>query len=144
LKIKFKKLHPNAVKPTYAKDGDAGLDLTAVEINDRNKYFEIKYGIAVEIPKGYFGFIVTRSSITNVNLMKKNGIGLIDSGFRGEIVSRFKKVKFEDGTQEKLYTVGERTAQLLIMPFPYIEMEEVEILSETQRGDGGFGSTNCS
>lgn len=141
MNVKFKKLHSDAVTPSYAKDGDAGLDLTVVAIEERNEFIEYKFGIAIEIPKHFFGLMIPRSSITKMNLMMKNSVGIIDSGYRGELVFRCKKVKFEDGTQEKLYQVGEKAAQLIILPAPEISLREVEELSDSERGTGGFGST---
>lgn len=142
MNVKIKRLHPDAVIPSYAKDGDAGLDLTVVSIEDRNEFIQYNFGLAIEIPEHFFGLIVPRSSITKMNLMMKNSAGIIDSGYRGELCFRCKKVKFEDGTQEKFYQVGERAAQLLIIPAPQITLTEVEELQESDRGTGGFGSTN--
>lgn len=141
MKIRFVKTHPDAVIPSYAKEGDNGLDLTAVSVEDKNEHYEVKFGIAVEIPEHHIGIIMPRSGITNMNLMMKNGVGNIDSNYRGELVARFKKVKFEDGTQDKLYQVGQRCAQFLILPCPRLEPEEVLFLTDTIRGADGFGST---
>ena len=141
MQVKIKKLHEKAVIPQYAKDGDAGVDLTITDIEEKNEFYEVKFGLAIEIPQGYFGMIVSRSGVTKMNHMLKNGVGIIDSGYRGELVARFKKVKFEDGSQEKIYQVGERAAQLLIIPYPQIIFKEVEELSETERGGTGFGSS---
>lgn len=142
MKVKIKKLHPDAVVSKYSKRGDAGLDLTVTEIAEYNEYFETKFGIAIEIPEGYVGLMFPRSSITTTNLILKNSVGVIDSGFRGQLLARFKRVEFEDGTGNTVYKIGDRAAQLIIMPIPYIDLEEVEELSETDRGEGGFGSTN--
>lgn len=144
MKVKIKKLHPNAVIPSYAKEGDAGLDLTITSIKDDNKYIQFNFGVAIEIPKHFVGLIVPRSSITNTNLMMKNSVGVIDSGFRGELCFRCKRVKFEDGTQSVFYQVKERGAQLLILPCPEIELVEVDELTESERGTDGFGSTSRS
>jgi len=140
--VKFKKLVPEAITPSYAKDGDAGLDLTVISIEEKNEYIQYNFGIAIEIPKHFFGFMVPRSSITKMNLMMKNSVGIIDSGYRGELVFRTKKVKFEDGTQDKLYAVGDKAAQLIILPAPEIRFLEVEVLTESERGENGFGSTD--
>lgn len=141
MQIKIKKLDEKAVIPQYAKEGDAGVDLTVTSIEEKNEFYEVKFGLAVEIPQGYFGMIVSRSGITKMNHILKNGVGIIDSGYRGELVARFKKVKFEDGSQEKVYQIGERAAQLLIIPYPQIIFKEVSELSETERGSTGFGSS---
>lgn len=141
MQVKFKKLHPNAVVPKQTLAGDVGLDLTVTEIEERTEFLEAKFGIAVEIPEGHFGILSPRSSITKMNVMQKNSIGIIDSGYRGELVVRFKKVKFEDGSQERIYQVGDRAAQLIILPYPSIETVEVDELESSARGENGFGST---
>lgn len=143
IKVKFKKLHHNAVLPSYAKPGDAGLDLTVTEIQYKDEFTEYRFGISVEIPDGFFGLLVPRSSITKMNLMLKNSVGIIDAGFRGEIVARFKTVKFDVGFYEGAkYQKGDRAAQLIILPYPNIQPEFAEELTVTERGEGGFGSTN--
>ena len=88
--LKFKKLHPKAVLPTYAKPGDAGMDLVATEIiSNSDQYYEVKFGLAVEIPEGKVGLLFPRSSVTKKDLILKNCVGVIDSGYRGEITARF-------------------------------------------------------
>ena len=86
MKVKIKKLHPDAVIPSYAKDGDAGMDLTSVDIevldNEHVKYYT---GLAIEIPKGYAGFLFPRSSCYKRKQILSNCVGVIDSGYRGEI-----------------------------------------------------------
>lgn len=136
MKVKLKKLHPDAVIPKYAKDGDAGLDLVTVDITEsNNRFIEYDTGLAVEIPKGYVGLLFPRSSISKTRLSLANSIGVIDSSFRGSIKLRFRHGGFQD------YTIGDRVGQLIIMPYPQIEFEEVEELSDTERGSGGFGSS---
>ena len=141
MKVKFKKLVPNATTPSYAKDGDAGLDLTALSVAVKNDYNEYGTGIAVEIPKGYVGLLFPRSSVTKKTLMLKNSIGVIDSGYRGEIMLRF-HVTSSNYLPDMLYKSGDKVGQLLIIPIPTIELEEVEELSDSERGEGGFGSTD--
>lgn len=138
MKIKIKKLHRAAPIPTYAKQGDAGLDLTVMTIKDEAYQITYGFGIAVEIPEGYVGLVFPRSSIKNTDLILSNSVGVIDSGYRGEIKATFKKLS---GTVSNKYFTGDRAAQLIIVPYPKIEFEEVEELSETERGNGGFGST---
>ena len=148
MKVRIKKLHENAVVPAYAKEGDAGLDFTAVEISKDN-VGNITYhtGLAVEIPQGYVGLLFPRSSISKKQQFLTNGVGVIDSSYRGEIMAKFKPVM---GTYDTIldlfesneYQVGDRIVQMIIIPYPQIEFEEVEELSETDRGYGGFGSTN--
>lgn len=135
LKVKFKKLYVDAVTPSYAKDGDAGLDLTATHMTFDENFIEYGTGIAVEIPEGYVGLVFPRSSVSKrENFYLKNSVGVIDSGFREEIKLRFNK-------SEEHYGAGEKIGQLIILPYPTIYLEEVEELSSTDRGQGGFGST---
>lgn len=137
--IKVKKLHTDAIVPTYAKDGDAGMDLVATEIINE-EVFQITYGtgLAMEIPEGYVGLVFPRSSIRKTDLSLTNCVGVIDSGYRGEIQSTFRK---ERGLGSRKYSVGERIAQIIILPYPNVAFIEVNELSNTERGDGGFGST---
>jgi dUTP pyrophosphatase len=141
LEVKIKKTHPDAVIPTYAHDGeDTGMDLTAIsiEFEDNSNYGFIKYkfGLAFEIPQGYFGMLVPRSSISKTGLILANTPGIIDPGFRGEVEARFKYI-----ANTKYYEVGERVVKLIILPFPYIKFIEVEELSDSIRKDGSHGST---
>jgi dUTP pyrophosphatase len=146
MKVKIKKLHPNAVIPKYAKPGDAGMDLYVADfefvldedLEDYRVGLKIDSGIAVEIPEGYVGLVFPRSSIKSTGNRLSNSVGVIDSGYRGSIKAYFDVIdqELED------YTIGDRFAQLIIIPYPQIEFEEVEELSTTERGSGGFGSTN--
>lgn len=147
LPVNIKKLHPGAVIPAYSKDGDAGLDLTAVNItHDKNGNLVCDTGLAMEIPRGYVGLLFPRSSITKKTLSLANCVGVIDSGYRGEIKVIFKPtIHFNVENFENdflVYKIGDRVAQILIIPYPQIKFIEVENLSESIRGDGGFGSTN--
>ncbi len=137
--VKVKKLDPNAVIPTYSKDGDAGMDLTITK-EIENTSFSVSYGfgIAMEIPKGYVGLVFPRSSVRNQDLILSNCVGVIDSGYRGELQATFKKT---NGLDSLKYKVGERGAQIVILPYPQIRMIESNELSNTERGEGGFGST---
>ena len=139
LVVKVKKLHPDAVIPSYSKIGDAGMDLTITTIKE-NTTFDVSYGfgIAMEIPKGYVGLVFPRSSVRNQDLILSNCVGVIDSGYRGEIQATFKKT---NGLDSLKYNVGERGAQIMILPYPQVFMTEVTELSESERGQGGFGST---
>ena len=144
MKVKIKKLHKDAIIPRYSKPGDAGMDLTAIGIKKsfdslRDEYTKVivDSGIAIEIPDGYVGLIFPRSSIQATGLRLTNSVGVIDSQYRGSIKAYFDIL---DPTL-KYYEVGERFAQLIIIPYPQIEFEEVEELSETERNTGGFGSS---
>lgn len=149
MKVKIKKLHEDAVIPHYATDGSAGMDLTAVDAR-MDEYGNIHYdfGLALEIPKGYVGLIFPRSSVAKYDLALTNAVGVVDSDFRGGISAKFKPTMIfstpysEDGhNMLRLYGIGDRIAQI-IMPYPKIEFEEVEELSNSERGCGGYGSTN--
>jgi len=137
--VKVKKLVPEAVIPSYSKVGDAGMDLTITK-EIENTSFSVSYGfgIAIEIPKGYVGLVFPRSSVRNQDLILSNCVGVIDSGYRGELQATFKKTQGLDSIK---YKVGERGAQIIILPYPTIYMTEVPELSNTERGSGGFGST---
>lgn len=140
MKVRFEKRHENAVIPSYSNPGDAGMDLTAVSIDVVNEvdhgYVEYDTGIAMEIPEGYVGLIYPRSSISRKGMWLSNSVGVIDSGYRGTITCRFKAIP-----STSIYEVGERVAQLIIMPYPKIEFEEVNELTDSIRGEGGYGSS---
>jgi len=137
MKIRIKKLHPNAVIPSYAKPGDAGMDLQAIAIDIQQEQVHYRTGLAVEIPEGYVGLIFPRSSVRNKNLSLSNSVGVIDSGYRGEIMATFNW----RGMDKNHYQVGDRIVQLMIIPYPQVEFEETDTLSDTERSAGGFGST---
>lgn len=135
LEIKIKKIHPDAIIPKYAKPGDAGMDVIAVSKKETDKFIEYGTGLSFEIPENYVMLIFPRSSVTNKDLMLKNSVGMLDSDYRGELILRFNKF---GGLN---YEIGERIGQIIIFPYPNIEFKEVDKLSETSRGNGGFGST---
>lgn len=153
--LRFKKLHPEATLPQYAKFGDAGLDLTAVskEYNYDFGFWEFGTGLAVEIPHGYVGLVFPRSSISKTPYSLINSVGVIDSGFRGEIKfrfsddsnnlypSKFGTIRKSSLKDVKPYEVGDRIGQLVILKLPSFQPKFVEELSDTERGVGGFGST---
>lgn len=136
--INIKKTNELAIIPKYAHSTDAGMDLVAVSMNETDKYIEYDTGIALEIPKGYVGLVFPRSSVSKLDLVQANSVGVIDSSYRNSIKVRFKKLK-DDGVCR--YVPGERIAQLIILPYPMIGFNEVEKLSDSDRGLGGFGST---
>ena len=139
MKVKVKKLNENTIIPSYAKLGDAGLDITTTGINEATEsYIEYKTGLAIEIPEGFVGLIFPRSSISKTDLILTNSVGVIDSGYRGEIKLRFKISKEGD---INIYEKGDKIGQLIIIPYPQIEFEEVNELSSTERGEDGFGSS---
>lgn len=138
MQVKVKRLDKAAVIPQYAKDGDAGLDLTAISVSQNEKYIEYGTGLSIEIPEGYCGLLLPRSSVTEQGMILKNSVGLIDSGYRGEIKLRFLDLEVDYYNE---YNVGDRVGQLLIMPYPKIKLEEVKELKESKRGVGGYGHT---
>lgn len=168
VRVKIKKLHKDGVIPSYAKPGDAGLDLTAVsKVYDSDGNVTYGTGIAFEIPEGYVGLLFPRSSNAKKDLILSNSVGVIDSGYRGEVFFKFKPAPFYtaadaeeahdtdyfgeitlpqnkdehyDGISE--YNVGDRIGQIIIMPYPTVLLEEVKELSTSVRGEGGFGSTD--
>lgn len=140
MEVKVKKLNEHAVIPQYAKDGDAGLDLVAIskEVVDEGEfgYYSYGTGLAFEIPEGFVGLIYPRSSISKTGHILANSVGVIDSGYRGEVLFRFKHVP-----DTKEYEIGDKIGQLIIMPYPKVTLVESEELSNSDRGEGGFGST---
>lgn len=175
MEVKIKKLCDSAVIPSYAKPGDAGMDLVATS-RIFDKYGNVEYGtgLAMEIPEGYVGLIFARSSIFKQDLSLANAVGVIDSGYRGEIKFKFKPTlaymtfgvatnskgidedsdSFDfvgiagdikkDSIETSIYEVGDRIGQIIIMPYPKISFKEVDELSATDRGEGGFGSTGLT
>ena len=193
LKVKIKKLVPEAVIPAYAKDGDMGMDVTAtsVEYDKKLDCFVYHTGLAFELPKGYGMLIFPRSSNRKTNCYMANHVGILDSGYRGElllcfkykesvssILSSFRSDKFIDRIANNIdiidikalsvalikttndivnddveltnfmmnfapYKAGDRIGQIVIIPYPTIEFEETDTLSESERGADGHGSTGC-
>lgn len=168
MEVKIKKLHPNAVIPAYSTEDAAGMDLTAVSV-EFDKYGNKVYhtGLAFEIPKGYAGFIFPRSSNAKTGLWLTNSVGIIDADYRGEVTMKYKSSIRVPRTLKVLlkliflkkalsakdsvsvtniwdnndYEAGDRIGQMVIMPFPQIHFKEVDELSQTNRGAGGYGST---
>lgn len=134
--LKIKKLVSNAVIPQFAKEGDAGMDLVAVSASSTVDYVEYGTGLSLEIEEGHVGLIFPRSSISKTGHRLLNSVGVIDSGYRGEVKVRM------NHTDRGAYEMGDRIAQLVIMELPRVVVEQVTELSDSDRGDGGFGSTN--
>lgn len=144
--VKFKKLHDDAKIPSYAHDTDAGLDLTAVsftqEFDKSNKLVLVYHtGLAVEIPEGYVGLIFMRSSVSNKSISLTNAVAVIDSGYRGELLLKY---KITTDSLPTIYQPGEKIGQLIIIPYPKINPIETEELSGSDRNEGGFGSTDIN
>ena len=147
LEVKIKKLHKDAVIPKYETFGSVGMDLTAVS-KEYDKHGNVVFGtgLAIQIPTGYYADLRPRSSISKYDLVLANSVGTIDSDYRGELILKFKPSMYfgvnrgdDDGV---MYDVGDRIAQLVILPYPKVSFVEVDELSDTERGTGGFGSTN--
>ena len=134
MNIKIKKMHEHAVIPQYAKDGDAGMDLVAVEVEEKGNWVTYRTGLALEIPDGFVGLLFPRSSVYKKNQRLANSVGVIDSGYRGEIMFKFSK-------SDDQYGVGERVGQIIIMPYPKVNFVKANVLATSVRGGGGFGST---
>lgn len=137
LQLLVKKLHPDAVLPAAQKSGDAGLDLTAVSVSSTGDTNTYDFGIAVELPPGHFGLIVPRSSNYKKDQLLSNSCGIVDENYRGALKAMFKNVNSGYVRHE----VGERIAQLIVLPYPVVQVKEVEELSETVRGSKAFGSS---
>ena len=140
--IKYKKLHNNAVQPTRGSEDAAGYDLYAaiydtVEIPP-HQTVKIGTGLAFELPKFTFAAIFARSGLaTKQGLRPANCVGVCDSDYRGEYI-----VAIHNDTDEVKYIIpGDRIAQMVLMPYVPMIFTQVEDLSETNRGEGGFGST---
>jgi len=143
MKVRFKKLSEKATTPSYAKPGDAGLDITAITYLTDPKNDTINYhtGLAIEIPEGYVGLLFPRSSVYKTELSLTNCVGVIDSGYRGEIVFKYRMPKNTFFASVKRFEEGDRVGQLIILPYPKIDLEEATELSDTERGKSGFGSS---
>jgi len=152
MKVRIKKLYNDSILPTKAHDTDAGYDLYAHSMshdNDGNIVYGC--GIAFEIPKGYVGLVFPRSSNAQKDLLLSNSVGVVDSGFRGEISFKFKQhwsfaTMWEPSVylrrnEDRDYRVGERIGQIVIMPYPEIEFVESDSLSGSDRGLDSYGSS---
>lgn len=138
IQVYFRKLHPSAVPPKRGTSGSAGYDLTATSVTEDPSGLPVLIfgtGLAVEIPRGFAGFIFPRSSCYKYGMDLTNCVGVIDSDYRGEI-----KAVFMDHYGQG-YKIGDRIAQMIILPVPEVEYVETDRLTETLRGTGGYGST---
>jgi dUTP pyrophosphatase len=139
MNIKIKKLNENSIIPSYAHPDDAGLDLYTAKdayIKTQNTTVLIHTGIAIEIPEGYVGIIMDKSGISSKYGLKVLG-GVIDSGYRGEIMVCLANI----GNINLKIVKGIKIAQMLIQKVEHPTIETVETLSESDRATGGFGST---
>lgn len=144
--MNFKKLKDNAITPTKGSSQAAGMDLYACLDNEEiwipaHETVKIDTGIAIAVPEGYFGGIFARSGLaTKQGLRPANCVGVVDSDYRGPVI-----VALHNDTDEPQKVVqGERVAQLIVVPYLEVELKEVDDLDDTERGDGGFGSTGIN
>ena len=136
---KYKLEHKDARKPKRGSPGAAGFDLTCVSSREwRPGIIEYDTGVSVEIDPGFVGILCPRSSVSNYDLQLCNSVGVIDSDYRGTIKLRFKQ------TGDKIYAIGERVGQIIFVPYDDFDLEETDELSDTERGDGGFGSSTLN
>ena len=138
MKIRIKRLVPEAVVPQKAHASDAGFDLVAVRAEFKEGCWVCGTGWALEIPEGYVGLVFPRSSIVRKDMSMANAVGVIDAGYRGEVTCRF---RLTGNLEFPRYGVGERVAQIVFMKLADVELQESEELSESERGEGGYGST---
>ena len=168
INLKIKKLYDNVPTPTYATDGSACIDLTAMSrFYDENGNVVYGTGIAMEIPKGYVGLLFPRSSITQKDITIKNCVGVIDSDYRGEVMLKccptlafssydgdddyrygivtdqywFDEITYLDDDNNQHYEIGDKCCQLMLVEIPKLHIEIVDELSDTKRGIGGYGHT---
>ena len=143
MELPFKQLDPEAPLPTYARVGDAGLDLTSavdVEVAPGERAM-VPTGVAVAIPVGHAGLVLPRSGLASrLGLTLANAPGLIDSGYRGEVTCAVVNLDREHGVSIRR---GDRIAQLVVVPVPPVEPVWVDELPGSERGEGGFGSTGA-
>lgn len=135
MKLKIKRINKDAKIPHYAHHDDAGMDVYALTKEVKDKFIEYGTGLSFEVPEGYMMLVFPRGSLSNKDLIMANHVGVLDAGYRGELKMRFRK------TGDDVYEIGDKIGQIIVVPFPKVEFEEVEELSETNRGGGGFGST---
>lgn len=137
--VNWTKLDERAQEPKRGTRYAAGWDLVAIDRDFDPKHAVVSYrtGIAMEIPRDYVGLLFPRSSVYKTGLIHADAVGVIDSDYRGEIVFRFYAYDFRTG----IYNVGDRVGQIVFVPAPNVWWWEKDKLSDTERGDGGFGST---
>lgn len=136
------KLHPDVEMPKKANPGDAGFDLVAKSRTKIGNIYTYHTGVSLELPDGYVGLVYPRSSLSKYDLSLCNSVGVIDSGYRGEIVLKFRETVKKDFTKpHKIYDPGDRICQLVIVPIPEINFITADKLEDSVRGTGGFGSS---
>lgn len=141
--VRFKKFHPSAAMPTYAKEGDAGADLYSIDwgVLEPGERRLVRTGIAVEIPLGFVGLVHPRSGLASkLGISIVNAPGTIDSGYRGEILVNL----INTSSQQFSFCIGDRIAQIVFQEVFQAEFEEVDELSDSVRGLDGHGSSGVN
>lgn len=140
MKVKIKKLNSLACAPSRANKHDAGFDLTATSVEyplgSTSSFVEVCTGVSLEIPSGYVGLVFPRSSISKTKHFLRNSVGVIDSGYRGEV-----KLRFSVDDSITSYQIGDRVGQIVFVKLPVVEIVESDDLSGSDRKEGGFGSS---
>lgn len=139
MSIKVKKLHPEASLPTKAHEGDAGWDIKAISMQVHPGYIEYGTGLAIVVPKGTVGLLFPRSSISKKALTLANSVGVLDPIFLGEVTFRFRYENFFQ--EDHVYKIGDKIGQLVVTSLPDYALEEVQVLENTDRGTGAYGSS---
>ena len=141
--LRFRKLDPLAKEPVRGSEFAAGYDLSCTNFyfDPMAQVYVYKTGVAVELPRDHVGLLFPRSSIYKYTLMPTNCVGVIDPDYRGEIMFKMSRRDCEEG--ERLYGIGDRIAQLIVVPYLTVEWLESPTLSPTKRGEGGYGSTGA-
>ncbi len=137
MNVLIKKIYPEAKIPIRANSSDAGLDCFAHWMLKTDQYIEYGLGFALEVPEGWCTLIFPRSSISKYDLILANSVGIVDSGYRNQLVARFKKTK-DDGV---FYEIGDRVCQIIFYQYPNPTIEVVQELDHTNDRGGGLGST---
>lgn len=161
ISVEFFKFGDKAVIPTKAHPSDAGFDMVATSKNITDDYIEYGTDIAIKLPEGHCALLFPRSSNSNKDLLLSNAVGVVDSHYIGELKWRFKRVPktpkfsyktlfgfvrevFTKPNTYKEYKVGDKIGQIVVIPLPEVQFVEVDHLDETDRGNGGFGSTDIN
>lgn len=143
MKVNYLLEHPLSAVPTYGSDQAAGADVTAASVKKIDNGFfgifalyEYDTGVIIEVPRGYYAMLVARSSVSKLLMWLANGIGIIDSDYRGTV-----RVRFRNIFGKPKYNVGDRVGQLILAKRYIFQWNKVDSLQYTERGEGGFGST---
>lgn len=141
VRVKKHEKYPDAEMPIKAHPSDAGADLVCVDLeyDEELDVWTIHSGLCFEIPEGHVGLLFPRSSIFRTGMGMTNCVGVIDSHYRGEVTAKMRFVSTGRGIEP--YGTGDKFAQMVIIPYPAVEYMEAEELTDTDRGEGGYGST---